>query len=84
MVSMTILKEKVERAIKLKRLLSKSRPTWRLTIVPTVRPDDAEKVLDRIQIEGSNEFRRLKEVLEGLSEEELQELQAIAFYGRSQ
>jgi hypothetical protein len=36
------------------------------------------------QIEGSDEARRLKALLEGLSEEELRELQAIAFYGRSQ
>ena len=86
-VRMTIPKKKIEQAIVLKRLYSKKLTDLAAGDAPlgTVLPRDAEKVMEqRAQIEGSDVFCRLKEFLEGLSEKEFQELQAVAFYGRSQ
>jgi hypothetical protein len=82
---MTISEKKVEQAIELKSLYSKKQTDLSAgdNSIGTVLPDDAEKVTEWIaQLECSNEFHQLKEFLEGLSEEELRELQAIAFYGR--
>lgn len=84
---MKISKKQIERAIELKRFYSKKQTDLAAGDDPlgVVLPRDAEKVIERtIQIEGSDEFRQLKEFLDGLSEEELRELQAIAFYGRHQ
>ena len=84
---MNITREKVDQAITLKR--------WYSEKLAEVCPNDDALGLDYLQnpterirrvneFEASGQRNLFKEFLEGLSEDELQDLQAIGFYGRGE
>jgi hypothetical protein len=86
-MAMNITKETIEQAITLK--------DWYADKLTELRrgdddlglqlPRDAGKAIDRInEFEATHQRNLLKEFMQKLSEAELQDLQAIAFYGRSQ
>jgi len=85
---MTISKEKVEKAITLKQSYAE-----RLSKLNSGKNDlaghdyfrDAEKRNKGLkEFEASDEYLSFKQFLEGLTEDEIQELQAIGFYGRGE
>jgi len=85
---MKISKEKVEKAMTLKQSFAKR--LSELNVGENVLGGhhyfrDAEKRTTELKgFEASNEYRLFKEFLEGLAKDELQELQAIGFYGRGE
>lgn len=85
---MTISKEKIERAITLKQSYAKKLSELNAGENELVGHDyfrDAEKRNTGLkEFEASNQYHLFKEFLEGLSEDEYHDLQAIAFYGRDE
>jgi len=85
---MTISKEKVEKAILLKQGYAKKLSEFNAGKAEPFGHDYLRGVEARLkplaEFEASKEFHLFKEFLEGLSEDELQDLLAIAFYGRGE
>jgi hypothetical protein len=85
---MRISKEKVEKAITLKQWYAKKLSEFSAGEDELVGHDyhrEAEARAKKLaEFEASKEFHLFKEFLEGLSDDELQELQAIGFYGRGE